>query len=185
MTRRDRPEYRVWCAMRERCSNARNKSFKRYGGRGILVCDRWKQFDAFIADMGVRPSPEHQIDRIDVNGNYEPSNCRWVDRVTNNRNRTNNHFIEIGDRRQTISAWAEERGVSPLLIATRIRRGWNEIEAVMTAPANSMQKTNRCNSGHEMTLTNTYRRPDSNVRVCRTCARLRRNEYRRVHGRKS
>jgi len=71
-------EYRIWSAMRDRCSNPRRKGFKYYGGRGITVCARWGDFRTFLADMGPCPSPRHSIDRIDVDRGYEPGNCRWA-----------------------------------------------------------------------------------------------------------
>lgn len=74
-------EYRTWQAMKDRCYNPRHKFFKNYGGRGITVCDRWREnFRAFLADMGRKPRPELSLDRINNEGNYEPGNCRWATR---------------------------------------------------------------------------------------------------------
>lgn len=82
------PEYAVWAKMKDRCGNPSAKDYHRYGGRGIAVCQRWRDdFALFLADMGRRPSDQHSIDRIDNSGNYEPGNCKWSTVAEQNSNR--------------------------------------------------------------------------------------------------
>jgi len=84
-------EYNTWARMIQRCENPKDPMFHRYGARGITVCKRWLQFENFFADMGVRPSPQLSLDRIDNNGNYEPSNCRWATRSQQGLNADHSH----------------------------------------------------------------------------------------------
>jgi hypothetical protein len=83
------PTYYIWASMRQRCNNPKNIKFKDYGGRGIKICDRWDKFENFLQDMGERPSENVVLDRIDNDGNYEPSNCKWSERHESCNNRRN------------------------------------------------------------------------------------------------
>lgn len=80
-------EFGVWTAMHQRCSDTNHNSYKNYGGRGIVVCERWKDFENFFADMGLRPGDEYTIERLENNSNYEPLNCIWATRATQQKNR--------------------------------------------------------------------------------------------------
>lgn len=126
------PEYRVWAAMRSRCSNPNDQSWKDYGGRGITVCDRWQSFDVFIEDMGWRPSPKHEIDRIDNNAGYCPSNCRWVTRQQNCSNTRKNLYITHAGKTKTQSEWARTYGIDLATLRARLKRGMTFSEAVET-----------------------------------------------------
>ena len=97
-------EYRAWQKMKERCYNPNIERYPVYGGRGIKVCDRWlESFDNFYEDMGPRPSSKHSIDRIDVNGDYEPGNCRWVTMQEQHYNKRNTLYVEYKNENKSLS----------------------------------------------------------------------------------
>ena len=131
------PEYTVWKGVVKRCFNPNDSNFANYGGRGITVCDRWMEPDGqgflnFLYDMGKRPSLAHSIDRIDVDGDYEPGNCRWADSKQQARNRTDNRVLTLNEKSQTMVEWAEELGMSYMVLSMRIQRGWSHERALTT-----------------------------------------------------
>jgi len=126
------PAYKTWAGMIQRCTNKNQRSYKDYGGRGITVCERWLKFKNFYADMGERPSKEHSIDRIDVNGNYEPGNCRWATQAEQHANKTNNARWEFRGQVKCAFEWAAELGISIRTIRSRLRYGWTLEQALAT-----------------------------------------------------
>jgi len=129
------PEYSAWLKIKCRCYNKKNKRYADYGGRGIKVCDRWlESFENFIEDMGFRPSSKHSLDRFpDVNGNYEPSNCRWATSKEQNRNRRDNHLLTFNNETYCINEWAEKLGINQSLIHKRLKLRWT-VEKALTTP---------------------------------------------------
>ncbi|MFZ2306796.1 MAG: hypothetical protein WAW73_20170 [Rhodoferax sp.] len=108
----DSAEFEVWTGMQTRCLNRNSPAFENYGGRGISICQRWKNsFENFLADMGERPSPDHSIERENNDGNYEPSNCRWATAEEQANNKRNNVKVTIDGVTKNISAWARQFGV--------------------------------------------------------------------------
>ncbi len=119
------PEWKIWVDMRKRCSKWKHPHFARYGGRGIRVCPRWAEsFAAFLADVGVRPSPKHTLDRIDNDRGYEPGNVRWATRREQARNRRTSRLITARGKTQTLAAWSEELSVKSSTIRMRLTNGW-------------------------------------------------------------
>ena len=108
-------------------------NWENYGARGIKVCDRWLDFRNFIDDMGKAPSPKHSIDRIDVNGDYEPNNCRWATPKEQNNNKTNNKLLTYDGKTMNLTQWSERLGIDRMLVGNRLRRGWS-VEKALTSP---------------------------------------------------
>jgi hypothetical protein len=121
--------YQIWLAMKGRCRNVRNKNYDRYGGRGISVCARWLEgFQNFLDDVGERPEGT-SLDRINNDGNYEPSNCRWVNQKIQGENRCTTRFIEYGGLKLNISDWAKRLRIHSTTLHRRIKK-FGDIEAV-------------------------------------------------------
>jgi hypothetical protein len=127
------PEYGAWRDMKQRCLNPKAKNYGRYGARGVTVCERWKaSFEAFLEDMGRRPGPGYSLDRIDNDGNYEPSNCRWADKWQQANNRSDNRYLEIDGERLTLAQATERHGADYGMVRSRLLRGWDEKTAILT-----------------------------------------------------
>lgn len=124
------PTYASWTAMRRRCLSPNSANYYLYGGRGIRVCKRWDQFEAFLADMGDRPRGT-SLDRIDVDGDYEPGNCRWATRREQGNNRRPCKYLTYNGRTQTVTRWAEELGVPRGAIYQRLKRGWSADQCLL------------------------------------------------------
>ena len=125
MRMRDMPEYHAWYSMIQRCTNPNNKSYRNYGMRGITVCDRWRHsFELFVADMNLRPSRFHSLDRIDNDKGYFPGNCRWATDRQQRRNRQDNVVLTHEGKSRIVSDWAREIGLSEFTLRKRIRMGW-------------------------------------------------------------
>lgn len=129
---REAPEWHAWHSIKRRCDPKASKRHPDYAGRGISVCERWRgSYEAFLSDVGRRPSDLHSLDRWPNNdGNYEPGNVRWATRNEQARNRRNNRFIECDGHRKTLAEWAEITGLKNTTIRARIRAGWSIGEAL-------------------------------------------------------
>lgn len=127
------PERRVWTGVKTRCFNPNEKTWPHYGGRGITVCDRWlgeDGFSNFLADMGSRPSPKHSIERENVNGNYEPSNCVWATKKAQGRNKRNTLRIVYEGKVVSLKDACETVGVNYYAARNRLQKGQNPLERI-------------------------------------------------------
>lgn len=127
------PEHRAWVHMKQRCTNTNKREYQHYGGRGIKVCDEWmNSFTAFYNHVGPRPSEKYSLDRIDVNGNYEPGNVRWATNVEQKENTRVVRMVALNGKNQSLSAWAREMGLARGQINGRLKAGWSIEEAILT-----------------------------------------------------
>jgi hypothetical protein len=136
--------YMCWAGLRSRCNNPNDPDFKNYGGRGIKCCERWNNFEMFLEDMGEKPEG-FSIDRINVDGNYEPDNCRWATSSQQGNNRRNNITITYNNETHTLAEWAKRLGFAYELLLTRYNRNWTT-ERMLTTSTNKHRRENneRC-----------------------------------------
>ena len=121
-----------WCGMIDRCYNTENKQYKNYGGRGIKICDRWRDsLENFYNDMGDPPSSRHTIDRIDNNGDYCPENCKWYTKQEQVNNRRNTKFITFKGETKPLSTWAQDLNICYITLYRRLRK-WGANRALTT-----------------------------------------------------
>lgn len=124
-------EHNSWASMLQRCCNPKHNRYRIYGGRGIQVCERWRKFENFLEDMGPRPEGT-SLDRINNDGNYEPSNCRWATDTDQSRNRSIVKSVCIDGVDRPIAEWAEIVGIDYGTIVSRIKRGMSPVLAITT-----------------------------------------------------
>lgn len=137
------PAWATWQAMRRRCADPNSNRWDMYGGRGITVCERWREsFEAFLEDMGPRPDG-CSIDRIDNNKGYSKENCRWASVSEQARNRKSSVLIEFNGKTQCITEWSEEVGIGFATLYQRLKKGWS-VEKALTHPVRVRRKEIPC-----------------------------------------
>lgn len=124
--------YRVWATMHRRCDNTSQESFGLYGARGIKVAPEWASFTVFLNDMGNSYREGLSLDRIDNNGNYSKTNCRWATVKEQAHNRRSNRLLEYKGEIKPLAAWAEEFGLTYSQLKLRLRRGWSVERSLTT-----------------------------------------------------
>lgn len=140
-------EYDTWAQMRHRCRNPNDPAYLDYGGRGIQVCRAWEDFSQFFSDMGPRPSG-HSLDRINNDGNYEPSNCRWAPQSTQIRNRRNTRNITLNGMTMCLNDWAKKLGVSVSRLQYRYERGMTAEEILSHESRRTKRRQTQFQSAH-------------------------------------
>jgi hypothetical protein len=141
------PLYRLWNNMVDRCYDPKCHAYPNYGGRGIRVCERWRNSPAaFIADVSPRPSPKHTIDRVNNDGDYEPGNWRWATPTQQHRNTRKNRVIQYRGETRCLADWADVFGLLSKTIGRRLDAGWDVGRAFTTpvGPSSSRLRAARC-----------------------------------------
>lgn len=134
LSAKDCPVYNKWNGMMYRCLNEKSPSFLHYGGRGIRVAPELQTLQGFLDVVGLPPTPQHQLDRINNDGHYEPGNLRWATPSENLRNQRRSRLLTHNGKTQAISAWAEELGVSVQVLWTRLEKYKWTLEATLETP---------------------------------------------------
>ena len=128
------PEYNAWRGIHQRCHNKKHKSYYRYGGRGIVVCARWRDPDGyknFLEDMGTRPGPGFDIERKDNDKGYSKENCSWVSHADNCNNRSTNRLVTLRGETLPLATWATRLGRPTHTVYARLRKGWSIEDALL------------------------------------------------------
>jgi hypothetical protein len=126
------PEYKVWCGIIQRCTNQNYPKWKDYGGRGITICERWRDFPNFYKDIGPRPTPKHTVERINNEKGYEPGNVEWATKLVQGNNKRNNRLITFQGKTLTVSQWSRELNLPYFTLMYRIKNGWTAEETLTT-----------------------------------------------------
>lgn len=134
------PEYLSWKSMKQRCNDPKATGYQNYGGRGIRICERWAQYENFLADMGRRPTPDHSLDRIDNDRDYEPGNCRWATPLEQTENRRVSCRLTIRGETLLVTQWAKRGAVCCGTLKGRLRAGWDPERAVFLPPTRRQTK---------------------------------------------
>lgn len=134
-SKRDKRLYKIWQGMRNRCYRENNASYPSYGGRGIKLCEEWQRYENFEHwALSAGYEPTLTVDRIDVNGDYAPDNCRWITMKLQAYNRRDNHRLAFHGENLTITEWAERLGCTPTCLYYRLDAGWPIEEVLTIAP---------------------------------------------------
>lgn len=143
VTKISHPLYSRWKGMLQRCSDPNSIHYSMYGGRGISVCSRWLGADGFwnfVSDVGEKPFAGASIDRIDPNGNYEPSNCRWATPKEQGGNTRSNRLMTLDGVTKTMSDWSRDIGINLQTLSNRVSSGWSDSDALSNIPEKKQAK---------------------------------------------